>query len=83
MENGQKMTSSGPMDIFEKLSKEKGPSTYDIVKEYWPEATDEFCEFIIWEKTGYPHFWDIPEDGATPVECFRKQVAEAKNKEPS
>jgi hypothetical protein len=32
--------------------------------------------FVVWEKTGYPVFWNIPEDGDTPEECFRKQLKE-------
>jgi len=51
-------------------------TNYDIIKEYFPEATEEFAEFVIWEKTGYPSFWNIPTDGSTPEECFRKQVAD-------
>ncbi|MFA5458047.1 MAG: hypothetical protein WC261_10495 [Synergistaceae bacterium] len=50
----------------------------EIVREFFPDADDEFVEFIVYEKTGYPAFWNIPEDGATPEECFRKQVKEAK-----
>jgi len=46
----------------------------DIIKEYFPNASDEECEFILWEHTGYPEFWNIPEDGNTPEECFRKQL---------
>ena len=50
-------------------------TTYgDIIKEYFPDATEEFCEFVLWEKTGYPSFWNIPKDGNTPEECFRKQI---------
>ena len=48
----------------------------EVVREYIPDATDEEIEFIVWEKTGYPSFWCIPQDGATPEECFRKQVRE-------
>jgi hypothetical protein len=48
----------------------------DIVREYFPLASDEFIELVVWEKTGYPVFWNIPEDGDTPEECFRKQLKE-------
>jgi len=51
----------------------------DIVKEYFPNATDEWIEFAIWEKTGFPDFWHIPQDGKTPEECFRKQIKEFKD----
>lgn len=32
------------------------------------------ADWIIWEHTGYPVFWNIPRDGATPEECMRTQV---------
>jgi hypothetical protein len=35
---------------------------------------DSTVEHIIWEETGFPAFWAIPTDGATPEECFKKQV---------
>jgi len=48
----------------------------EIVREYFPKATDEFIEFVVWEKTGYPLFWNIPEDGENSDQCFRKQLIE-------
>ena len=56
------------------------PTIAEIVREYIPDASDELVEFVTWEKTGYPSFWCIPEDGETPEECFRKQVKEAAEK---
>lgn len=47
----------------------------DVVREYFPTATDDQALNILWEYTGYPGFWNIPEDGATPEECMRKQLA--------
>ena len=49
----------------------------DIAKRYFPKADDEFLEFVIWEKTGFPSFWNIPKDGNTSEECFRKQLKAA------
>ena len=46
----------------------------EIVREYFPEATDSEVGFIIWEKTGYPCFWESHDIEA----CFRKQVEEFK-----
>jgi hypothetical protein len=57
-----------------------GITARDIAREYFPDATDEECEYLIWERTGYPSFWDIPKDGLTPAECFRKQLRDAQNK---
>ncbi len=36
--------------------------------------TDEDADFVLWEYTGYPDFWAIPSDGATPEECCRRQI---------
>ncbi len=38
--------------------------------------TDADAECALWEYTGYPEFWAIPTDGATPEECCRKQIRE-------
>jgi hypothetical protein len=38
--------------------------------------SDEQLEDVIWTFTGFPCFWCIPGDGATPEECFRKQIRE-------
>lgn len=46
----------------------------DIVREYFPEADEKEIEHIVWGHTGFPAFWSIPRDGATPEECFRKQL---------
>jgi hypothetical protein len=54
-------------------------NAYEIVREFFPNAHDEECEYIIWEKTGYPQFWNIPKDGATPIECFRTQIKQFKD----
>ena len=49
----------------------------DIAREYFPNKPVKFLWFVIWEETGYPQFWNIPQDGNTPEECFRKQLKEA------
>lgn len=51
----------------------------DLVEEYFPNASDEFIEFVLWERTGWPCFWNIPEDGNTPEECLRNQLERARN----
>lgn len=43
-----------------------------IVKEYFPRATKEEIDYIVWNETGFPGFWNIPEDGKTILQCFRK-----------
>ena len=53
---------------------------YQIAKEYFPEKDDEFLDYVIWNETGFPCFWHIPEDGNTTEECFRKQLKEYADK---
>jgi hypothetical protein len=48
----------------------------DIVKEYFPEATEEEIGSILWGHTGFPDFWNIPQDGWTAGQCLRKQLSE-------
>lgn len=48
----------------------------EVVREYFPDASDEEIDWIVWEQTGFPSFWNIPKDGNTPEECFRKQLRE-------
>jgi hypothetical protein len=50
------------------------PSAIEIAKEYFPYASPEVLDHIIWNHTGYPSFWNIPKDGNTPHQCFRKQL---------
>jgi hypothetical protein len=49
---------------------------FDVVEQELGPMTMLEARDIAWEFTGYPHFWNIPEDGATPEECFRKQLRE-------
>ena len=51
----------------------------EIVREYFPSATDTQVDFILWEKTGFPEFWNIGVEGNTPEECLRKQLQDFKN----
>ena len=51
-----------------------------IVKEYFPKATDRGIEDILWSHTGFPEFWNIPEDGWTNVQCLRKQLTNLVNR---
>jgi hypothetical protein len=46
----------------------------DLVREVFPDATDEEAGTLLWEQTGFPSFWNIPRDGATPEECCRTQL---------
>lgn len=48
----------------------------ELAREYFPDASDAELDAILWSETGFPDFWNIPEDGATPEACCRKQLAE-------
>lgn len=43
----------------------------DLVKKYFPEASDDECDYILWEKTCYP---------MGEVEVIEKQIEEYKDK---
>ena len=45
-----------------------------IVREYFPDASDDDIEYILWNETSYPDFWNIPEDGWTAGECLNTQL---------
>ena len=51
----------------------------DLVRKYFPNAADEEANDILWERTGFPCFWNIPEDEDTPEACCRKQLQEYKD----
>ncbi len=57
----------------------KSISFEEIAKEYFPSADADEIDHIIYGHTGFPAFWNIPEDGSTPEECFRKQLQEYKD----
>lgn len=52
----------------------------EIAKEYFPDRDDVFLDYVIWNETGFPSFWCIPEDGNTAEECLRKQLKEYADK---
>ena len=76
------MKNNNEGEVSEEVRQGKGmreKSWADLVREIFPDAEDEFVEVVLWEHTGYPAFWNIPEDGASPTECCRKQLLEFKN----
>jgi hypothetical protein len=54
------------------------PTCRDAVKEeaakFGLSLTDNEANDVAWNFTGFPSFWNIPADGATPEECFRTQL---------
>jgi hypothetical protein len=69
----------GDCDDPEADAKKKFNSS-DIVREFFPQASDEEIDYILWNETSYPDFWNIPEDGWTPVACLRMQLQRLKQK---
>lgn len=58
-----------------KQTKKKGGKTWvELVREVFPDATDDEADYILWEHTGFPSFWNIPEEGETPEECCKFQL---------
>ena len=51
-----------------------------IVREFFPKANKEQIDYILWNCTGYPEFWNIPQDGWTATQCLRKQLGKLKVK---
>ncbi len=54
----------------------KGLTFGEVVREYFPDASDDDVDYILWEKTGYPSFWETDDTEA----CLRKQLQEFKEK---
>lgn len=50
----------------------------EIVKEYFPKATDEEIDNILWSSTSFPSFWNIPIDGWTAKQCLRTELRKYK-----
>ena len=48
----------------------------DEAKKVGLEIDDQFADHVLWEFTGFPHFWDAPRLGVTPEECCRTQLSE-------
>lgn len=45
-----------------------------VAKEILPHLDEDALESIIWNETGYPDFWRIPQDGWTGLQCFKNQL---------
>jgi hypothetical protein len=47
-----------------------------IVKEFFPKATKDEVDYILWNETSFPEFWNYGTDGWTPSQCLRKQLSD-------
>jgi hypothetical protein len=65
---------SGDCDNPELTHLKKKVDVIPIVKEYFPKATKKQINDILWSHTGYPDFWNIPDDGWTATQCLRTQL---------
>ena len=52
-----------------------GEITFAIVREFFPDATDDQVNYIVWNDTGWPCFWENEDWQA----CMRRQVSELKS----
>lgn len=53
----------------------KALSLVDVVRQELGEwVPEDFAVYVLWNHTGYPCFWNIPEDGESPLECIRTSV---------
>jgi hypothetical protein len=50
----------------------------NIILEFFPNASEEEIDFILWEKTSFPEFWNIPQDGWTAEQCLRTELKRLK-----
>ena len=46
-----------------------------MVRRYFPDAINDDIEFILWEKTGYPVFWN-----GDPIRCLAQQLRRLREK---
>lgn len=47
-------------------------NAFEIAREYFPNESEDFIEGMIWNETGYPHFFQ-----GDPEQRFRLQLATA------
>jgi hypothetical protein len=52
-----------------------------IVKEFFPEATKDEIDCILWNETSFPCFWNFGTDGWTPSQCLRKQLGDLRTRQ--
>lgn len=55
-----------------------GPTAIDIAREVFPDLPNDELTPILWEHTGYPHWWAIRE-GETIEDCLRRQLNQFKD----
>jgi hypothetical protein len=43
-------------------------------QELGADVSQDEADYILWNHTGFPHFWDVGVDGDTPEQCCRTQL---------
>jgi len=46
-----------------------------LAREFFPDLDRTQLYLLLWERTGFPCWWEIPDEGYTPEECLRTQLA--------
>ena len=45
-----------------------------VALEFGVKLSASDADYLIYEETGFPEFWNIPEDGNDPIECMQTQL---------
>ncbi len=53
-------------------------SWLELVRHYFPKISDEKADYILWEYTGFPIFWNLTKEYPFPLARCRKQLRELK-----
>ena len=71
------ITSLEPRKV-EEGSAVKGLSWTELVQgvalEFGVKLSNADADYVLYEETGFPDFWNIPEDGKDPAECAQTQL---------
>lgn len=51
------------------------PTWLSVAREYFPDADDAMLDYIIWNRTGFPSFWDTDGGRLTVEQVYRSQLA--------
>ena len=46
----------------------------ELVQHYFPKASNEEADFILWEYTGFPEFFHLTKEYPTNISRLRKQL---------
>ena len=55
--------------------KDKSITWLEVVRFYFPDVPDKIADGILWGCTGFPYWWNVPEDGRHGLECACTQLS--------